>query len=80
MRTTPRSPTSARAASNCGLTSATNSASRESTEKTAGSTAFSDINDTSVAPNSIGSGKSSGFRKRAFTRSIAVTRGSLRSR
>ncbi len=78
-RTTPPLPTFSRPTSNCGFTSATSSPPGSSFGSTAGSTSLSEMKLTSMTITPTGSGSSSSVRKRAFTRSFEITRGSARS-
>ena len=61
-RTTPPLPTSAGPASNCGLTSTTNSASWVATSTSAGSTDRSEMNDRSATTRSGTNGRSAGVQ------------------
>ena len=80
--TTPRLPTSARPASNCGLTSATTSPSGLSSGGSGASTSLREMNETSTVTTSTGwnaGGRDVRSSPRALTPSMTVTRGSWRS-
>src|SRR5581483_8522963 len=79
-RTIPPRPTLPFPTSNCGLISVMIVAARSKNGSTAGTTSSSEINETSMTANPIGSGTSARSRYLILRRSSTTTRGSCRRR
>ena len=78
-RTTPPSPTSSRAASNCGFTKVRNAPCGRSSSMTAGSTVVTDVNETSQTARSTQEAPTAAGTSTMLVRSIRVTLASCRS-